>query len=441
MKKKQLYALMGALILTANMTYSQDWPQYFGPDRNGISKEKGLLRTWPQEGPGILWSINVGIGFGGPVIKDGKIYLLDRDDKKGDKMRCFDLGTGKELWKFEYDSPGTVQFPGSRSVPAIDGNLIFSCGPNGDFYCIDINTHKPVWHTNIWKEYGGGEIPKWAVTQCPLVYGDMVVVASQAPQAGVIAFEKLTGKVKWATPSLGAVGYVSPAIVKISTENHIVMITGSEGWGPNAKPSKVDGIDPQTGKVLWQYANWTCGIPIANAVDAGNGTMLITGGYRAGSAMIRVEKKADGSYNVTELFKTPDFGTHTQPPILYNGNFYGQYTTNERKDGLVCMGTDGKVRWKTGRNPIFDKGGMILADGLLLITDGRTKLYLVEPDGTAFKPVASAELLKEGGTGSGNDPVAANVGGSTQNWAPLALSGGKLLIRDQTRLICIKVTK
>jgi hypothetical protein len=157
--------------------------------------------------------------------------------------------------------------------------------------------------------------------------------------------------------------------------------------------------------------------------------------------MLKVEKKPDGTYGVKELFKNPDFGAHTQPPVLYNGYFYAQYSTNERKDGLVCMSIDGQVKWKTGRSPLFDKGGMILADGLLLITDGSSKLYLVEPDPTAFKPVASAALLKEGGTGSANDPMASRVGGATQNWAPLALSNGKLLIRDQSRLICVKVAK
>jgi hypothetical protein len=105
------------------------------------------------------------------------------------------------------------------------------------------------------------------------------------------------------------------------------------------------------------------------------------------------------------------------------------------------MSIDGQIKWKTGRSPLFDKGGMILADGLLLSTDGSSKLYLIEPDPSAFKPIASADLLKEGGTGSENDPMASRVGGKTQNWAPLALADGKLLIRDQSRLMCVKVAQ
>jgi outer membrane protein assembly factor BamB len=440
MKMKKIFA---ALILSVCITnlHAQDWPQYFGPERNGVSSQKNLLRTWPQQGPQVLWTNNIGIGFGGPVVKDGKVYLLDRDDKTGDNLRCYDLSSGKDLWNFAYEAPGSVMFPGSRSVPTIDGNKIYTVGPYGQFYCIDINTHKPVWNKNIWTDYGGSQVPRWAITQCPLIYGDLVIVASQAPQAGVVAYEKLTGKVKWTTPSLGPVGYVSPALLKVGTENHVVMITASAGRGEGATGGKVVGIEPLSGKILWEYTNWQCGIPAPAAVDAGDGKALITGGYNAGTAMIRINKKADGTYGVTELFKNPDFGAHTQPPVLFNGNFYVQYSTNERKDGLVCMSMDGQVKWKTGRDPLFDKGGMILADGLLLVTDGLTKLYLVQPDATAFKPIASAELLKTGGTGSANDQTASRAGGAIQNWAPLALSNGNLLIRDQSRLMCVKVAK
>jgi outer membrane protein assembly factor BamB len=433
MKQSKMFIPVIVLLVWISNIYAQDWPHYLGPNGNSSSTQKDLLRSWPQKGPEVLWTVAVGIGYGGPVIKDGKIYLLDRDDKVGDKLRCLELSSGKELWNFAYEAPGSVMFPGSRSVPIIDGNLIYSCGPYGNLYCIDINTHKPIWHKNVWTDFGGGEIPRWAITQCPLVYGDLVILASQAPQAGVVAYEKLTGKVKWTTPSLGEVGYVSPAIVKVGKESQVVMITASAGRGADASGGKVVGIDPLTGKILWEYTNWQCGIPVPGAVDAGEGRVLITGGYQAGAAMIKIEKKADGSFSVKELYKNADFGAHTQPPVLVNGYFYAQYTTNERKDGLVCMSMDGQIKWKTGRSPLFDKGGIILADGLLLSTDGSKKLYLIEPDPTVFKPIAAADLLA---LASGTDTKF-----GAQNWAPLALADGRLLIRDQSRLMCVKVAK
>jgi outer membrane protein assembly factor BamB len=429
---KRINSSITIVVLFCTMqVYAQDWPQYLGPNKNGTSPQKGILRTWPANGPEILWTVNVGPGFGGSIIKDNKVYLLDRDDKTGDIMRCFDFKTGQELWKFSYDAPGSVPWSGSRSVPVADGKYVYSCGNNGDLYCFDVNAQKPVWNKNVWKDFGGARIPMFGISQCPIIYGDMLILASQAPDAGVVAYEKSTGNVRWKTPSLGPAGYVSPAIVKIDGKDHIVMITAST----RESNGNVVGIEPLTGKILWKFTNWQCSYPSTTAVDAGNNKVLVLGGYEMGAVMIQVEKKADGNYGTTELFKTDEFGAHTQPAILKDGYFYSQYSTNSRKDGLVCMSMDGKIMWKTMRSPLFDKGGMILVDGLLLGTDGSTKLYLIDPDPTAFKPLASAVMFKEG---SGNP---SGIGGSTQNWAPLALSDGKLLIRDQSRLICVKVAR
>jgi outer membrane protein assembly factor BamB len=414
------------VLLSVVFAFAADWPGYLGPNRDGVSAQKGLLRAWPPEGPKVLWTASLGIGYGGPAVSDGKVYLLDRDDTVGDKLRCLDFSNGAELWSFAYSAPGNFSHPGSRSTPAVDKNNVYTCGPLGDVYCISTSTHKPVWNKNVWKDFGGDRLPMWAITQNPLIYGNLLILASQTPQAGVVAYDKLTGEVKWKSEPLpGSVGYVSPSIVKVGGEDQLVMIMASGmGGGRSAGGNSVSGIDPQSGKILWAYGNWKCAIPVPNAVDAGEGRILITGGYNAGAAMIKVEKKADGSYGVTELFKTVEFGTHTQPPILYKGNFYAQYTTNERNDGLVCMGMDGQIKWKTGAAPSFNKGGSILADGLLLSVDGARKLYLIDPDPSGFKPLASAELLTQG-----------------ENWAPLALADGKLLIRDQKQLKCLAVAK
>ncbi len=445
-------------LMAINSSYAQDWPKIYGPNGNSEITQDGLLESWTESGPEILWTTNVGIGYGGPVIKDNKAYLLDRDDEYGDIMRCFDMSTGAELWKYGYEAPGSVSFPGSRSVPAIDGDYIYSCGIFGDLYCIDLNTHQPVWNTNIWTGFGGeapatdgggmggfgggaGSFPTWAISQCPVVYKDMVIVAAQTPEVGVVAFDKLTGDIKWKTESLGGTGYVSPVIVNVVGEDQVVMVTATSGGGGfgggEADPSVVAGINPQSGDVLWTYENWSCRIPSSSAYDAGNDKILIIGGYEAGAAMIQIEKNGS-SYSVNEIYKNEDFGDHTKAPIFYDGYYYAQYTTNERRDGLVCMSEDGEVMWKTRREPVFNKGGMILVNDLILATDGETKLYLIEPDPSGFKPISSATLLSEGGLS--DDPMS-RFGGATQNWAPLAISDGKLLIRDQSQLKCVKVTQ
>lgn len=445
LKKRQFGFLPIIMLICAANVFAQDWPQYLGPERNSTSLQKNLLRSWPENGPEVLWTVNVGTGYGGPVIRDDRVYLLDRIENQSDWMRCFDLNTGEELWNFKYDAPGRVSFPGSRSVPTVDGNFVYSCGHNGDLYCIDINTQKPKWNVNIWTDFGGkpiaingfvpfgpspqGRFPTWAISQCPLIYDDMLIIASQAPGAGVVAYNKLTGELKWKTDSLGYVGYVSPAIVKVDGNDHVVMITPSTNPFRKSTPDEnimgnIVGIDPSSGKILWKYDKWHCHIPVPSAVDAGENKVLVVGGYELGATMLKIEKKEDGSYGTTELFTTEEFGDHTKPPILHNGYFYAQFSTNNKRDGLTCMNMDGEIMWKTKRNPDFNKGSMILADGLILATDGSKHLYLIEPDPTAFKPLASSEMLDTG-----------------QNWAPLALADGKLLIRDNNKLMCVKIAE
>lgn len=445
-----------SLALIAAAASAADWPQYLGPNRDSSSPETGILRSWPAEGPKVLWSTLVGRGYGGPAVKDGKVYLLDRDDKVGDTLRCWDLATGRELWQFAYAAPGTVMFPGSRSVPTLDGDYIYTCGHNGDLYCIDRNTHKPVWQANVWTDFGGepqggtsggsrsrgrGSFPIWAITQCPLVYGDLLIVAPQAPAAGVVAFDKRTGRVKWKTPDLGNESYASPSIVRIDGQDHVTMVVSSTNpignRGLPQTPGRVVGIAPATGRVLWEYGQWNCHISVPSAVDAGENQVLVVGGYELGATMLKVERGTDGDYVAKELFTTEEFGDQTKPPILHEGHFYAQYGTNSRRDGLVCMNREGEIQWKTKRSPSFNKGSMILVDGLILATDGEKTLYLIEPDPSGFKSLASAELLGE--AGSDSEGIARRVGGATQNWAPLALSGGKLLIRDQQQMKCVLV--
>ncbi|MHC4559058.1 MAG: hypothetical protein ACYS80_17350 [Planctomycetota bacterium] len=181
-------------------------------------------------------------------------------------------------------------------------------------------------------------------------------------------------------------------------------------------------MDISDGKTLWTYKGWQCRIPINNIADVGSGRLFISGGYMAGSAMIKVQRNSD-RYIVEELYTTQDFGTHVHPPVLYEGHLYGHCTTNSRRDGMSCLSVDGKHKWKTGRSPVFDKGGFILVDGLILSVDGKDGiLYLVEPNPEGFKKLASADLLD-----------------TKECWGPLALSDGKLLIRDQKQMKCVAV--
>jgi glucose dehydrogenase len=413
MKKHLALAVMFVLIASC-VCLAIDWPQYLGPGRNAISTETGIKRSWANGAPDVLWTFPLGQGFGGPAVSDGKVYVLDRIGNEQDILRCLDLTTGKEEWSLAYDAPGETPHPGSRSVPAIEGNFIYTCGPFGHIHCFDKRTHKPVWEKNIWTDFTQEVFPNWGISQNPLVYDNMLILASQTQKAGVVAYDKRTGTIQWASSTLpGKAGYVSPKIINIGGDDQLSMISAN---------GAVMGMDPKTGKVLWSYEGWQCKIPVPNVTEIGDGRIFITGGYQAGSAMIKVEKESD-AFVVSELFKTEEFGTHVHPAILYKGYLYGHCSTNETRDGLICMDLEGKIMWKTGKAPLFDKGGFILVDGLLLSVDGNKGfLYLIEPNPEGFKELAKAKLLD-----------------TIKCWAPLALTDGKLLIRDQKQMKCVSV--
>ncbi len=413
MKKHLALAVMFVLIASC-VCLAIDWPQYLGPGRNAISTETGIKRSWNKSDPDVLWIFPLGEGFGGPAVSDGNVYVLDRIGNEQDILRCLDLATGKERWTFAYDAPGETTHPGSRSVPAIEGNFIYTCGPFGHIHCFDKRTHKSVWEKNVWTDFTEEELPTWGISQNPLVYENVLILASQTQKTGVVAYDKLTGAVQWASSTLpGKTGYVSPKLITIEGDRQLSMISAN---------GAVMGMDPKTGKVLWSYEGWQCKIPVPNVTEIGDGRIFITGGYRAGSAMIKVDKESD-AFIVSELYKTDEFGTHVHPAILYKGYLFGHCSTNETRDGLVCMDLDGKIMWKTGKAPLFDKGGFILVDGLLLSVDGNKGfLYLIEPNPEGFKELAKAKLLD-----------------TIKCWAPLALSDGKLLIRDQKQMKCVSV--
>lgn len=411
--------LILSVLIMANVISASDWPQYLGPDRNAVSSEKGLIRSWPSEGPKVLWTIPLGEGFGGPAVSENKVYVYDRVDDKTNVLRCLDLMTGREEWTFSHEAPGSVGYDGSRSVPTIDGNRIYICDLFGNFHCLEKNTRNVLWKKNIWENFGGDDIPKWAIAQSPLVYKNMVIVASQTPDTGVVAFDKQSGKIVWKTPELpGNPGYVSPAVVKIKGEDHLIMISAKSFWG-SSKKGAIMAFNPENGSPLWTYTKWQCSIPIPNVTVISDNRLFVTGGYKAGGTIMEINKSGN-SYSVKEIMYARDFSTHVHPAILYKGHLYGHCTNNDMRDGFVCMDLQGNIKWKTGRKPLFDKGGMILADDMIISSDGAKMLYLIDPTPDEFKVLAEAELLD-----------------TKQAWAPLALSDGRLIIRDQKQMKCV----
>lgn len=437
---KALFAILMMLIFCCASSHGANWPQFLGPDRNGISSETGLSRTWPEDGPPVEWTFPLGHGYGAPAVYDGDVYILDRIEGKQDVLRCLDLATGKEKWNYAYDAPGRVSFPGSRSVPVVDDKRVYTLGGHGDVYCFKKATRKPIWNRSLRDEFGKKAYLVWGYSQHLLLYEGKLIVAPMTPNAGIAALDPITGKTVWASSPLpGHASYAAPVIVSVSGEEHVVMMGAlNEDIGTRLRKHKdkslglqldnvpreelgaIVGYDPESGRELWRYDSWQCETPVANVVPVGQNRFFISGAYRAGAALFRVEKK-DNNYIVEEIYKTQDFGTHVHTPVLYKGHLYGPCSSNERRDGLVCLSVDGELKWKTERSPRFDKGGLLLVDDTILVVDGFSGyLYMIDPTPKGFKPIQKAKLL-----------------GGSEIWAPLTLAEGRLLIRDQKVLKCI----
>ena len=242
---------------------------------------------------------------------------------------------------------------------------------------------KPVWHKNIWKDFGGGELPRWAIVQHPLIYGNLLIVAPQTSQAGVVAYDKLTGELKW--KSAAAVRACPATSARPSSrsadEDHLVMTMASVGRGRNAKDGSVNGLDPLSGKVLWTYTDWQCPIPVPQPVDAGDGRVLITGGLRRRQRHVQgPEERTTAVTESRSCSRTPISAPTRSRRFSTRTTSIPTTRSTSAATGSSAMSMDGQIKWKTDQQPAFVRGGSILADGLLLTTDGNTKLYLVEPD-------------------------------------------------------------
>lgn len=397
-----------AMLALATAAGAADWPQFMGPKGDGTSPEKGLARTFPADGPKVLWRVPLGPGFGPAAIRDGQVFVLDRANKQ-ETLRCHDLATGKELWTFAYDAPGGFSIEGSRCTPAVGDKYVFTIGGTGLFYCVDRATHKEVWHKDLMAEYGD-RVPNWGVAQSPLLYKDVVIAAPQSRDAGVVAYDLATGKERWRSAGVGRMAYAAPSLINIGGVDQVVIVTNDGATAVNASD----------GKTLWSYAH-RCQIAVPNVTVLGGGKLMITGGYNAGTAFFQVSKEGD-TWTTKTLATVDGIGGHCHIGLVTGGHIYMLCNTNERADGLVCFDMDGKITWQTRREPYLDKGGSLLTgDNLIYMMDGNTgELYIIEPSAEGFKSLAKAKVLD-----------------GRQIWAPLALSDGKLIVRSQSEMKCL----
>ena len=413
------------IIVILSSCSSDNWPQYLGTERNATILNTEISNSWPDDGPSILWADTVGKGYGGASIHSGEVFILDRVVGERDVLRCLDLDSGKELWRYSYESKGKLSFPGSRSVPAVDEDFVWIVGPFGQMHCISRDTHKPVWSKNLLEEFEADSM-YYGISQSPLLYKSTIIVAPQGKKAGVVAFDKGSGKEVWTTRKLaGAQCYSSPSIGTIEGVDQVIMLS-SYHRKDSTLTNEIVAFNAQTGKELWTYDRlYSFGI-ITPAVVLENNQVLITdcsynGKYKPVTLLFEVFKNGD-KYTVNELFLTEEAGCKMHPPVVHNGYIY--LNDNGKPNSMKCLSMKGEVMW-TSDSISFGLGGMILIGDLIINQNGKNgDIHLIEPSPEGYKELGNASFFSSE---------------KSQAWAPLAYSRDKLIIRDNELIICVDI--
>jgi outer membrane protein assembly factor BamB len=421
-----------------------DWPCFLGPAGDSTSPEKGIVSPWPKYGPRLVWEQKLGIGYSMPVISHGRLFLFDRSRNRC-RLRCWKSETGEELWSFDYATDYKDKYGyngGPRCSPTVDGDRVYTYGPEGMLYCVRAENGKVAWKVDTAADFGVVQ-NFFGVGSTPVVEGDLVIVqVGGSPPgsgalpfdeikgngSGVVAFDKYTGKVKWRVSDELA-SYASPKLVTI----------GKRRWCLVFARGGLIGLEPATGKVDFHFP-WRArdfeSVNAANPVVVGQ-RVLLTECYGPGSALLEIKP---GGYR--EVWTDAEKGArskslqcHWMTPIHVGGYVYGSSGRHTNDAELRCIElATGKVIW---RERGLTRSSLLLVDNhfICLGEDGKLRLLRVNPK--KYDEVSSVELKpldKDGKPAADAEPFLVEP-----CWAAPILSNGLLYVRGKDRLVCLEL--
>lgn len=403
------------IVVTANLLTgtAADWPQFLGPNRNGISAETGLINGWSGDGPKEKWRVKGGVGMSGMAVRANTVVtMVQRGGKQ--IVVALNAGTGKTKWETAVAADYRNSMGhGPRATPTIAGGSVFAFTGQGDLASLDAKTGKVNWSRRLLRDLSGRPA-EYGMACSPLVIGGQVIVTVGSPRGAVVACDSATGKQLWIT-GREATGYSSPALLTVGGKSQIVAYTGSA----------VLGLEPTTGKQLWRYPYKTpydCNIATPIAVDD---KVFISSGENHGSALLELSPKG-GLFDVHEVWASNGSSSvmrnEWQTSILLDGHLYGMDNVGGAGPitHLTCLeAATGKRVWQEAR---FGKGNLIAADGKLIISTMRGDLVIVRATPKGFSELARANVFKGSRT-------------------PPTLVDGLLFLRDDQEIICLDLRK
>jgi outer membrane protein assembly factor BamB len=418
--KTLVSALSWAILLSS--ASADDWPQWQGQDRNGISKERGLLKEWPKDGPPLAWKIKgLGGGYNAPSVAAGRIFGMSN---RGEDEVVWALSEkdGKELWMsrlgpaIKQAAPQGKEGPGC--TPTVDGERLYVEGLGGDVACLQVKDGKIIWQHNLTRDFGG-RVPRWSYRESPLVDGEKVICTPGGEEATLVALDKLTGKTIWKSQVPGglAAAYASAIAIDFDGQRQYVQFLAKA----------LVGVAASDGKFLWRYdrpANGmgiNCSTPIYQ-----DGLVFAASAYGAGGGAVKLSKEANGGVKAEEVYFCKKMQNHHGGMILLDGSLYGANGGNEG-GFLVCLDfKTGNVLWDERDDPErrAPKGSVALADGRLYYRTEKGTMLLIEP---------SPKQYLERGRFEQPDRS------EQPDWAHPVIANGKLYLRDQDALFCYDV--
>jgi len=373
---------------------AQEMAQWRGPNRDGIYNETGLLKSWPENGPALLWHFDgLGEGHASAAVTSDRIYTAGIIDGIG-YLFCIDFN-GKLLWKVPYGEEWTESWPGVRSTPVIYNEKIYQYSGFGKLVCRRADNGAFIWSVDMLKDYNAPNI-KWGVTENLLIDDNKVFCTVGGPEANVVALDPNTGKLIWKCPGKGEISaYGSPAMIKLANRHILVTHTASS----------ILGIDAANGKLLWSHDQPNKYSVHANTPLFHDGLLYCVSGYGKGGVMLSVSD--DGSA-VKELWRNVSIDNRMGGFVLFNGKIFG---SDDSGKAWYC------VDWKTG-TPMFSekitgRGNIIFADGMLYLYGDNGEVVLAQPLANSFKKVSAFKV-----------PY-----GADQHWSHLVIAHGRLFVR------------
>ena len=413
------YSLALVLIIASATvpTMADDWPQWRGPHRDGISSEKGLLKEWPKDGPKLLWKVtNAVSGYSTSAVVECRLYLLGNEGLENEFVEALAVADGKRVWSTPLGKVGNPKqkpnYPAARSTPTVDGDVLYALGSDGDLACVEIAGGKVKWHKNLRTDFKGtpGE---WAYAESPLVDGELVICTPGGSESTMVGLNKKTGALVWqcAAPGGDQAGYSSAIVIDAAGSRQCVQLL----------QKGLVGVGAGTGEFLWRYSRPTSKYGANIPTPVASGDLVYAAAAGTGGGLVKLKPKHDG-IEVEEIYFESKLPTAIGGVIKLGDYLYG--TTGQ---AMLCLEfATGKLKWE---DRAIGTASLCSADGRLYLHGENGQVALVDPSPEGYR--------EKGRFTPPNQPERKDA--MEKPWAFPVVANGRLYLRDHGLVWCYDV--